>query len=172
MTVAEISQCLTLDSITAHSWHVQACCGLTGEGSVSRTHPYTLSTWSTLSLSIKHFCGNDHVVLLHSVNSPFSLTASLDWMRSHVTENWRAASSRSHFLNLSQPLQKHRSHSVGIIPVFRAIPMKTSSWLNLPTSPHTAYVRSLRVNKEPPGVWWTSTRETWIDLSLEHTPND
>lgn len=32
MTVAEISQCLTLSSITAHSWHVQACCALTGEG--------------------------------------------------------------------------------------------------------------------------------------------
>nr|XP_046272522.1 putative ADP-ribosylation factor-like protein 5C [Scatophagus argus] len=32
MTAAEISQCLTLDSITTHSWHVQACCALTGEG--------------------------------------------------------------------------------------------------------------------------------------------
>ncbi|KAG7504429.1 ADP-ribosylation factor 5B [Solea senegalensis] len=32
MTPAEISQCLTLDSITTHSWHVQACCALTGEG--------------------------------------------------------------------------------------------------------------------------------------------
>ncbi|XP_036405180.1 ADP-ribosylation factor-like protein 5B isoform X1 [Megalops cyprinoides] len=32
MTAAEISQCLTLSSITGHSWHVQACCALTGEG--------------------------------------------------------------------------------------------------------------------------------------------
>ncbi|XP_026218253.1 putative ADP-ribosylation factor-like protein 5C [Anabas testudineus] len=32
MTAAEISQCLTLDSITTHTWHVQACCALTGEG--------------------------------------------------------------------------------------------------------------------------------------------
>ncbi|XP_034045359.1 putative ADP-ribosylation factor-like protein 5C [Thalassophryne amazonica] len=32
MTVAEISNCLTLDSISKHSWHVQACCALTGEG--------------------------------------------------------------------------------------------------------------------------------------------
>lgn len=32
MTAAEISQCLTLDTITTHSWHVQACCALTGEG--------------------------------------------------------------------------------------------------------------------------------------------
>ncbi|CAB1431341.1 unnamed protein product [Pleuronectes platessa] len=32
MTAKEISQCLTLDSITTHSWHVQACCALTGEG--------------------------------------------------------------------------------------------------------------------------------------------
>lgn len=32
MTAAEISQCLTLDSISSHSWHVQACCALTGEG--------------------------------------------------------------------------------------------------------------------------------------------
>ncbi|XP_072225447.1 putative ADP-ribosylation factor-like protein 5C [Leuresthes tenuis] len=32
MTAAEISQYLTLDSITNHSWHVQACCALTGEG--------------------------------------------------------------------------------------------------------------------------------------------
>ncbi|MEQ2162348.1 ADP-ribosylation factor-like protein 5B, partial [Goodea atripinnis] len=32
MTAAEISQCLTLDSVTTHSWHVQACCALTGEG--------------------------------------------------------------------------------------------------------------------------------------------
>ncbi|XP_029946468.1 putative ADP-ribosylation factor-like protein 5C [Salarias fasciatus] len=32
LTAAEISQCLTLDSITTHPWHVQACCALTGEG--------------------------------------------------------------------------------------------------------------------------------------------
>lgn len=32
MTAAEISQCLTLNSITTHPWHVQACCALTGEG--------------------------------------------------------------------------------------------------------------------------------------------
>ncbi|XP_067426463.1 putative ADP-ribosylation factor-like protein 5C [Thunnus thynnus] len=32
LTAAEISQCLTLDTITTHSWHVQACCALTGEG--------------------------------------------------------------------------------------------------------------------------------------------
>nr|XP_020488287.1 ADP-ribosylation factor-like protein 5C [Labrus bergylta] len=32
MTASEISQFLTLDSITTHSWHVQACCALTGEG--------------------------------------------------------------------------------------------------------------------------------------------
>ncbi|TRY96555.1 hypothetical protein DNTS_007292 [Danionella cerebrum] len=32
MSAAEISQSLTLSSLTAHSWHVQACCALTGEG--------------------------------------------------------------------------------------------------------------------------------------------
>ncbi|XP_029364607.1 putative ADP-ribosylation factor-like protein 5C [Echeneis naucrates] len=32
MTAAEISQTLTLNSITTHPWHVQACCALTGEG--------------------------------------------------------------------------------------------------------------------------------------------
>ncbi|XP_061761365.1 putative ADP-ribosylation factor-like protein 5C isoform X3 [Nerophis ophidion] len=32
MTAAEISRCLTLDAISTHTWHVQACCGLTGEG--------------------------------------------------------------------------------------------------------------------------------------------
>ncbi|XP_073350382.1 putative ADP-ribosylation factor-like protein 5C [Pagrus major] len=32
LTAAEISQILTLESITTHSWHVQACCALTGEG--------------------------------------------------------------------------------------------------------------------------------------------
>ncbi|XP_061701443.1 putative ADP-ribosylation factor-like protein 5C [Syngnathoides biaculeatus] len=32
MTAAEISRRLTLDAITTHNWHVQACCGLTGEG--------------------------------------------------------------------------------------------------------------------------------------------
>ncbi|KAG7220661.1 hypothetical protein INR49_017921 [Caranx melampygus] len=32
MTAAEISQCLTLNSIKTHPWHVQACCALTGEG--------------------------------------------------------------------------------------------------------------------------------------------
>lgn len=42
MTAAEISQSLTLDTITSHSWHVQACCALTGEGCVEHT-PHTLS---------------------------------------------------------------------------------------------------------------------------------
>ncbi|MBN3313801.1 ARL5C protein, partial [Atractosteus spatula] len=32
MTASEISSCLTLSSITGHSWHIQACCALTGEG--------------------------------------------------------------------------------------------------------------------------------------------
>ncbi|XP_077068441.1 putative ADP-ribosylation factor-like protein 5C isoform X2 [Siphateles boraxobius] len=32
MSAAEISQSLTLSSLTARSWHVQACCALTGEG--------------------------------------------------------------------------------------------------------------------------------------------
>lgn len=32
MTAAEISQSLTLSSLNARSWHVQACCALTGEG--------------------------------------------------------------------------------------------------------------------------------------------
>lgn len=32
MSAAEISQCLTLSSLNARSWHVQACCALTGEG--------------------------------------------------------------------------------------------------------------------------------------------
>ncbi|KAM3598554.1 uncharacterized protein V6R79_019533 [Siganus canaliculatus] len=32
MSAAEISQFLTLNSITTHPWHVQACCALTGEG--------------------------------------------------------------------------------------------------------------------------------------------
>ncbi len=34
MSAAEISQCLTLNSLNARSWHVQACCALTGEGYV------------------------------------------------------------------------------------------------------------------------------------------
>lgn len=34
MTAAEISQSLTLSSLNARSWHVQACCALTGEGYV------------------------------------------------------------------------------------------------------------------------------------------
>ncbi|XP_008327669.1 putative ADP-ribosylation factor-like protein 5C [Cynoglossus semilaevis] len=32
MTAAEISHCLTLNSIKSHPWHIQACCALTGEG--------------------------------------------------------------------------------------------------------------------------------------------
>ncbi|XP_077590807.1 putative ADP-ribosylation factor-like protein 5C [Stigmatopora nigra] len=32
MTPTEISRHLTLDAVTSHSWHVQPCCGLTGEG--------------------------------------------------------------------------------------------------------------------------------------------
>ncbi|KTG19980.1 hypothetical protein cypCar_00011690 [Cyprinus carpio] len=32
MSAAEISQSLTLGSLNARSWHVQACCALTGEG--------------------------------------------------------------------------------------------------------------------------------------------
>ena len=35
MTAAEISQQLSLTSIKDHGWHIQACCALTGEGSVS-----------------------------------------------------------------------------------------------------------------------------------------
>lgn len=34
MSAAEISQSLTLGSLNARSWHVQACCALTGEGYV------------------------------------------------------------------------------------------------------------------------------------------
>ncbi|XP_076853236.1 putative ADP-ribosylation factor-like protein 5C [Brachyhypopomus gauderio] len=32
MTAAEISHSLTLSSLTGHTWHIQACCALTGEG--------------------------------------------------------------------------------------------------------------------------------------------
>ncbi|XP_074659695.1 ADP-ribosylation factor-like protein 5B [Tubulanus polymorphus] len=32
MTASEISQQLSLTSIKDHGWHIQACCGLTGEG--------------------------------------------------------------------------------------------------------------------------------------------
>ncbi|XP_028610889.1 putative ADP-ribosylation factor-like protein 5C isoform X3 [Grammomys surdaster] len=32
MTTAEISQFLTLSAIKDHSWHIQGCCALTGEG--------------------------------------------------------------------------------------------------------------------------------------------
>ncbi|XP_016108560.1 ADP-ribosylation factor-like protein 5B [Sinocyclocheilus grahami] len=32
MSAAEISQSLTLSSLNARSWHIQACCALTGEG--------------------------------------------------------------------------------------------------------------------------------------------
>ncbi|XP_014667065.1 PREDICTED: ADP-ribosylation factor-like protein 5B [Priapulus caudatus] len=32
MTAAEISKYLNLTSIKAHTWHIQACCALTGEG--------------------------------------------------------------------------------------------------------------------------------------------
>ena len=35
MTSAEISQQLNLTSIKDHGWHIQACCALTGEGSVN-----------------------------------------------------------------------------------------------------------------------------------------
>ena len=34
MSAAEISQHLNLTSIKDHGWHIQACCALTGEGSV------------------------------------------------------------------------------------------------------------------------------------------
>ena len=32
MSAAEISQQLSLTSVKDHVWHIQACCGLTGEG--------------------------------------------------------------------------------------------------------------------------------------------
>ncbi|XP_075894829.1 putative ADP-ribosylation factor-like protein 5C [Nelusetta ayraudi] len=32
MTAREISDFLTLNTITGHPWHIQACCALTGEG--------------------------------------------------------------------------------------------------------------------------------------------
>lgn len=52
MTAAEISQCLTLDSITTHTWHVQACCALTGEGWVWHTsHSLFLSSESILTMT-------------------------------------------------------------------------------------------------------------------------
>jgi len=34
MTAAEISQQLGLTRIKDHTWHIQACCALTGEGCV------------------------------------------------------------------------------------------------------------------------------------------
>lgn len=34
MSAAEISQQLGLTRIKDHGWHIQACCGLTGEGFV------------------------------------------------------------------------------------------------------------------------------------------
>ena len=34
MSAAEISQQLSLTSVKDHPWHIQACCALTGEGSV------------------------------------------------------------------------------------------------------------------------------------------
>eukprot|EP00898_Chlorokybus_atmophyticus_P002348 jgi/Chlat1/3113/Chrsp21S03344 len=32
MTVAEISDALSLHTVTKHSWHIQPCCAITGEG--------------------------------------------------------------------------------------------------------------------------------------------
>ncbi|KAF5459090.1 hypothetical protein F2P56_023077, partial [Juglans regia] len=32
MTLAEITDCLSLHSIKNHNWHIQACCALTGDG--------------------------------------------------------------------------------------------------------------------------------------------
>jgi ADP-ribosylation factor-like protein 5B len=32
MTPAEIAEQLNLQAIKTHSWHIQSCCGLTGEG--------------------------------------------------------------------------------------------------------------------------------------------
>lgn len=32
MTAAEISESMELTSLRDHTWHIQACCALTGEG--------------------------------------------------------------------------------------------------------------------------------------------
>jgi len=43
MTAAEISQQLGLTRIKDHTWHIQACCALTGEGFVRVTLHRTVS---------------------------------------------------------------------------------------------------------------------------------
>lgn len=91
MTAAEISQCLTLDSITTHSWHVQACCALTGEGWAQRT---SHSLFSVCHRYVRHSTqqgklNSGIIPLSFLIFSPLhiSLPASLDWMKSRVVAN-------------------------------------------------------------------------------------
>jgi len=47
MTAAEISQQLGLTRIKDHTWHIQACCALTGQGSVT-----PVAAWSSLEIKL------------------------------------------------------------------------------------------------------------------------
>ena len=47
MTAAELSKQFNLTSIKGHSWHIQACCALTGEGL------YEGMEWLTEDISAK-----------------------------------------------------------------------------------------------------------------------
>ncbi|MBN3325457.1 NEBU protein, partial [Atractosteus spatula] len=57
MTVAEISQYLKLTSVKDHQWHIQACCGLTGEGLLAQ-----VPVLSSLDPGQRHF-GDTHTSL-------------------------------------------------------------------------------------------------------------
>lgn len=90
MTVAEISQCLTLNSITSHPWHVQACCALTGEGWVHASYSFCYFTAQQTKLFKRPLAKwqLQSNLLFTPPFSPHSLPACLDWMKSQVVVNW------------------------------------------------------------------------------------
>lgn len=47
MSAAEISKYMTLSAIKDHPWHIQSCCGLTGEGYVVHRHPLEINIGSS-----------------------------------------------------------------------------------------------------------------------------
>lgn len=47
MSAAEISKYMTLSAIKDHPWHIQSCCGLTGEGYVVYRHSLEINIGSS-----------------------------------------------------------------------------------------------------------------------------
>lgn len=65
MTAREISDFLTLNTITGHPWHIQACCALTGEGWVWHT---LNSPFFSLSVSVFTIITSEWIILRHDRN--------------------------------------------------------------------------------------------------------